>query len=200
MSNPIRIERDTFIVNWHADIPGWCTTTIDPATDSWAVRSDGVQVIDYGVVSTQAQVGTLAAGLASAIGVHISGPEPTLGGDSEQFSLYAVQVVATSEDPDIGCVLFVGESPASITNDAAGNTVSDVRLIGVHSGNTNDSGGLERELIVAVKENTADRALCFGVAAFVGAAGTAVPNYTIFNLCVRRLLGNKPLILDPTKL
>lgn len=199
MTHPIRLERDTFIVSWIADLAGWCTTAIGPGSDSWAVRSSGNVGTDWAVESIIQNTGVVAANTGFAVGVHIEGPEETLGVDDNQFSLYAVQAVAYCEDENLRPMLFIGESPASVTNSAAGNTVTDVRIIGVPDGSGTQGGCLSVEMVLAVKENTADRNLCFGVAVMAGLTGSSNAN-CLMNMCVRRLLGSRPAILDATKL
>lgn len=195
MPFPIRVDRDCHVVNWIADLPGWCTTLNDPATDSWAVRSDGVLVTEYGTVVCNDNTGVISAGLGSACGIHISGPD-----SDTEFTLYSLQVDAIAEDEFLRPCLFIAESPASISNDAAGNTVTDVRILAVPDGSGVAGGCLSAEMVVAVKQNTAGRNLCFMVALLAGTTDSTSAHYGVAHLTVRRLIGNKPLILDPTKL
>lgn len=200
MPHPIRLERDTFVVNMNNAVAGWCTTAINNNLDAWAVRSDGVTVTDYGVATVMTNLPIIAAGAGVAYGIHIQAPEVTEGNDANVFSLYAVQAEAWCEDDNIRPFLFVGESPSSITSGSGGNVVTDVRLIGTPTGSALAGGNLSIEKVVAIKEVPGGEAnICFGVAMLAGlVGGTAVGGFS--NLCVRRLLGNKPQILDGTKL
>lgn len=198
MSHPIRLERDTFVVNWRAELAAWATTAINPNIDTWNVRSDASVSTDYAVVTNFANTGAIGAGVGYAVGVHIEDPEETRGNDDNQFSLYAVQARAMHEDENIRPVLFVGESPASITSDAAGDLVTDIRIIGVPDGSSVNGGCLNVESVIAIKETTNGRKLCFGVAMLAGLTAGA-NGAGLMNLCVRSLIGSKPMILDPTK-
>lgn len=198
MAFPIRLERDTHIINWHPDLAGWCTTLCDPGIDVWQVRSDGVLVTDYGAVACTKTTGAITGSKGTALGIHITGPEVNETTQANEFTLYSVQVQGYAVDENVRPMLFIGESPAAISNVAGGNAVADVRILGVPDGSGVAGGCLQVELTVAVKETTNSRNVCFGVAMVAGITVSTDVD-AIFHLSVRRLVGVKPAIYDTYK-
>lgn len=190
---PIILERDTPIIDWQSYLE-WCDTEMVAATQTGKVRSDGVLKVHYGTLDSVGSTGAITARKSVCLGLHITGPEPGV-----EFTPYSVSVVAMAADKNVRPYLFVAESPAVITNDADGDTVTDLRLLGLGPTPGTDGANLEKDVTVVVTEKTADRALCFGVGMMAGVAGGLdVRGY--FRLSVRRLVGPGPRIVDARKL
>ena len=120
MSHPIYLERDCNFVDWTARIAGLATSASNGATQSWNVRSDGLKPDDFAVVETL-DVSSVTAGNCECAGAHIKGPE-----DRPIKTMYSYFVHAWCEDPNLRPIFFVGLSPASITSNAAGDTVTQI--------------------------------------------------------------------------
>lgn len=187
------LERDCKVVDW-STYQAWCTTFYDPQLSTHTVRSSGVVNPEFGVVDIRQFMGTITTRTATATGVHVDGPLP-----GDEYTPYQVSCSAYTEDPVVRPMLFVGESPASPTSGAGGDSITNCRLISVGGEASTEGAYLQEETIVALPENTADRALCFFVAMYAGSgAGSNLRGFV--HLSVRRLIGVHPPILDTRKL
>lgn len=193
MSYPVRLERDTHIVDWTAHLAAWCTTFTDPSTANMNVLSDGVLYTEYACMDCRFNTGVITATKAAPNGLHISGPEP-----GDHFTPYAVSVRAVSTDPLARPLLMMGESPASITSAAGGNVVGLTRLLAAPEGHSDQGHSLNADFTVVVKEQTADRGLCFFVAMYADAANSGDLD-ALCALSVRRLVGVMPGVFDTYK-
>lgn len=189
---PIILERDTPIIDWAA-YTAWCTGLSDPTTSSYLVRSDGVVYGDYAVANMLALTGAITARKAFCTGLHMAGPEV-----GSEFTPYTISCVAMHGDANVRPFLFMGESPASVTSGAGGNAVSLVHFLAFADSPGTDGSKLEKELTVIVAEKTVDRGLCIGVGMMAGgSAGVDAGGYA--RLCVRRLVGPGPRVIDTNK-
>lgn len=190
---PIILERDTPIIDWSAYVD-WATTLSSLNAASFNVRSDGLLKGDYGSLYSKANTGVITAGNVTCAGVHLPGPEPGV-----EFTPYAVSCIAMAEDDDVRPLMFIGESPVTITSDVTGDVVTGIRMLGFAHAVGDQGSHMEREMTVVVTELTADRALCFGVAMAAGSTGGATAAGMV-SLSVRRLIGPGPRIVDARKL
>lgn len=190
---PIILERDAPVIDWLAD-GLWATSTSNVTSASWFVRSDGLVKLDYGTLNVRAATVALAASKLVAAGIHITQPEP-----GEEFTPYAISCVAMGVDPNVRPVLFVGESPATITNDATGDVVTEVRFLAFGDTPGTYGSSMEKEVVLVINENTVPRALCIGVAMMSGTS-SALAAAALVRLSVRRLIGVNPPIHDSRKL
>lgn len=190
---PIILERDTKIIDW-TGYEVWATTFTLATSSTIRVKSDGLLHVDFGTVKVRGNTPVITARSVSAVGVHITGPVPGV-----DYTCYSISASCMCADPEVKPFLFIGESPVTITSDAGGDVVTSHRLLGVASLSGAEGSSLEKELTVAVKENTTDLALCFGVGILASAStSAALTAYT--HLSVRRLIGNAPPIIDTRKL
>lgn len=192
---PIILERDSVIVDWTSLI-AWSTTETDPRTPDSNVRSDGVVYQDYGTLYTSGLTGTITANASRCTGLHIAGPEP-----GDEFTAYALSCVAMAEDPQVRPYLFVAESPAAPSATSVGQTCGETRFLAFADAPKGNGGAeLAKDTLVVVAESTNKRGLCFGVGMLAtGPAGGATEGGYI-RLCVRRLVGPGPRIVDIRKL
>lgn len=137
--------------------------------------------------------GAIAADKAFICGLHIKGPEP-----GNIFTLYQVEAAAQTYLTNVRPFLIIGESPATPTSAAAGDTVDDHRLIVGTSGGHDNGSSLYFNGIIAVKERTEDRAICFGLGIQTDAAGAA-SSVAAARLTVRRLYEPGALVYDRYK-
>ncbi len=194
---PIRLERDTKIVNWALKMGGWPTATSASDGEDCTMRSDGVLNADYGLVQVKADTIAVPANRMIGAGVHMSGPL-----DGEEFTLYSYCVDIWTSDTELIPVFYVAVSPATITSDATGDLCEQFSLIGTADGMSTEYKALHREGVVALPLTdavAAGRGVAFGA----GLATTASASGTLkayMRLSVRRLVANEPSILDTTKL
>lgn len=189
MSYPIRLERDTQIIDWATKLSGFSTVQSLLSDTAWEARSSGVINSAFG---TAYNIGgkSMNAGSVRCLGVHMEGPQ-----EGEDYTVYAISVNAMSWAAGVRPVLFMGESPASPTVDSV---ISDVRIIGTCDTSGDIGGTLQKDFSVVVKENTAERAVFFGVAMASGLAASS--DYMHGRISVRRLVKIEPTVLDTTKL
>lgn len=199
---PIRMDRDPQLVNFQAYLPAWPTVAQVQESTSYSVLSDGLVPENFATMDIF-QVATVPDNQCLCVGVHLEGPQ-----DGEEYTPYMISVSALSGDPMVRPFLFVGESPATINSAAAGNVVTDIRIIGTHStagqiGITafNETGGsLDKDICIAVKRKTADRKICFGVGMVAGLS-TLSGRKSQARLSVRRLYKtDEPRIINTRKL
>lgn len=192
---PRIMERETEIVDSTADTAGTATADENPISTSYLTRSDGVVYANYATLTVAKLSAVIAARKIRCVGIHLQGPEP-----GTDFTPYAVSVNAHCVDDKLRPVFFIGESPAVINADAAGNNVTDVRRLRYSmAGAVGAGNSLHAELVVVVKPNTADRAVCFGIGMLTGVVLSG-DEQTFVHMTVRRLIGVDPLILDTRKL
>lgn len=193
---PIILERDTPIVDWRTGLAGWATDATSTQGEIYSVVSDGLLHADYGTMYIAQPAGP-TAGKCECAGLHITQPE-TL----DEFTPYAISVVAMSEDPLTWPFLFIGISPATITSDATGDVLSKCRIIGVADNIDAPGACMEKEVTIVVAKMPVGleaRALCVGVGMTAGTVNSADKHCWAY-LSVRRLVGNNPPIIDTRKL
>lgn len=187
---PIRMERDTPAYDWKTLVP-WTDADDDPVPVLALVRSDGTKAEKYTTLNVHAVTGIIAARKMRSVGVHIEGPET-----GTPFTCYAISCKVFGIDDNIRPVLMMGESPAVIDTTAAGNSVISAQPIAV-GGNVGLEGfALEKETIICVNENTAERGLCFFINLIAGAAPSA-DSLAVVSMSVRRLVGSSLQVLNP---
>lgn len=186
---PIIMERDTDIVDWGTLTPGLNDADVLANSVDYLVKSLGVLDENYATLHSGNNTGVIGAADVRCVGVHITGPE-----DGTDLTPYAVSVHAQCAEQTVRPFLFIGESPATITSAAAGDTVTDVRRIAFPIGPT-----LDREFVVLVAQKTAGRGLCFGIAIMADILATSNLPYMI-HMNVRRLIGVDPMLIDTRKL
>lgn len=191
---PYRLERDTDIIDWSPATATLSTTDTVHVASNYLVRSLGVLNADFATLHINALSGVVAAFKVRCAGIHITGPQV-----GEEFTPYAVSVHAQCADLTLRPFMFIGESPITITSGAAGDSVADVRLMAFPVQSGSDSASLSRQFIVLIKEKTAGRAVCFGVAALAGASASGDLGIQI-HMSIRRLIGINPSLIDTTKL
>ena len=192
MSFPRILERDTRIIDWRTHLAAFCTSTTWWEAQAKKVRSDGLLHTDYATLDVEDDQG-IAAGLVRCVGVHLTGPEP-----GDEFTPYAINVSARAEHAEVSPFLFVGESPATITSNAAGDDVLDTRHILQASHQGTGGGALDGNIFIVANENTADRGICFGVG-MMSPVGSSALGLQV-SMSVRRLVGVEPPIYDSRKL
>jgi len=188
-----RLEQDTRIIDWSAQLGGWCQMEVASSSDSPRVRSDGVTHTTFGTLSTQEDI-AIADGVTNCVGIHIVGPKA--GAD---YTAYQVSASLFCSDNLLIPFLFVAESPASITSSANGDIVSDMRLLAVGESISASGGVLDVDMTFIANENTADRPICIGLGvscANAASSAEAIVGY----LSVRRLIGVDPTVIDTRKL
>lgn len=192
---PIILERDTDIVDWGSRTAGTITSDDDPTAANYLVRSDGVLYPDFGVLLVAKLSAVVAADKCRSVGIHIQGPQPGL-----EYTPYAVDVNAHCVDEKLRPCFFVGESPATITSAAGGNTVTETRLLRFpETGAALVGSSLKASFTLIIAENTADRGVCFGICMMAGLLPCSdEPHYV--HMSVRRLIGVNPLLIDTRKM
>lgn len=194
MPYPIRLERDTPIIDWAAYIVAWCTTDANPNSSIHAMRSDGLIHPDYGTMDCLANTEIITARLAFCNGLHIQAPLEGL-----EFTPYQISAVAMHEDDEVRPFVFMGESPAVLTSLIAGDSVTDVRFLSFGDSPNLVGSKLEYNETILVKQTPNLRSLAFGIGMTCG--GTDSLNAGGFcRLSVRRLVGVAPDVYDTTKL
>lgn len=191
---PLILERDTPIIDWSAQAT-WPTGFTNLGANTAEVRSDGLLHADFATMWISDKTGAVTAELAVCAGVHLAGPK-----DGAEYTPYQVSVVAMASDPRVRPYLFMGVSPATITADAAGDTVSNINILGFADAPTPDYGAtMEKEVTFVTKVKTADRGLCIAVGMLSGLFASA-NNRAMVRMSVRRLIGVQPPIHDTRKL
>lgn len=192
---PIILERDTPIINW-ATVHLWANALSDPLTGSFAaVRSNGLLAGDFATMTVNEKTAAVTGELAVCAGIHLAGPEPGV-----EFTPYAISCAAMAVDPELRPFLFVGESPASITNGANGDVVTDIQLLAFGEGpNEFHGSSLAVDMTVVISEKTTDRAVCFGIGMMAGIS-TSGNKGGYARLSVNRMIKAGPRIIDNRKL
>lgn len=190
---PNILERDTRIIDW-TGYQTWCTAFSLLTASTIKVKSDGLIHADFATVKVRAATPVITARSVCATGIHITGP---LAGT--EHTCYSVSAVCMAADPEVIPFLFLAESGATINNDAAGNSCNSHRLLGVAHMSGAEGSALEKELTIAVKVNTADKSLVFGIGILANASTSAALT-AYMHLSVRRLIGVNPAIIDTRKL
>lgn len=193
MPYPIRLERDTLLLDWNADIADWCTVEQAVNSTSFSVRSDGLLNDSYGNLSLSRNQGVSSRD-CRCVGVHLVGPD-----DGSDWTAYAISVQAMSQSPLVRPFLFTGESPATITTGAAGDVVTNIRIIGNADSSGDEGATMDKEITVAINARTADRGFCVGVGMMSGSGASAAVGCTA-RLSVRRLVKYEPSVLDTKKI
>lgn len=190
--NPIKLERDTLIVDWTTPIAGVSSSEGAANGYSYRMRSDGLLHETHASVNLQ-QGPTITATKQKAVGLNFKGPR-----SGDEYTPYQISANAISQDINMTPVLFVAESIATITDDAAGDVVTDVRIIGVPHTIGAEGQTLDINTIILAKENTAARGMAIGIALIANA--TAITAKQMWcRLSVRRLVGVSPQVFDTTK-
>lgn len=201
MYHPIILERDTPFLDWADDTPGgWCTADSGAAGASVLVRSSGLLNADHGSLVVHNSTTMLADKIVS-VGVHMTGPY-AIGGQDEHV-VYQYDVSALSMDVNIIPVFFVTMSPATITADGGGDTclekhdIAYANVIATIGNSLNASGTFA---VPKTDHVAANRHVCFCVGMMTGPAAAAGTLRCFARLCVRRLVGEAPTILNTRKL
>lgn len=189
---PIILERDTKIINWPTYLPGWSTSEVDTFETSLYAVSDGLVYTEYATAEISREKAITATKMR-AIGLNITGPEA-----GTEFTPYQISAVASAEHPEVRPFLFVAESIASPTSDAAGDLVTNSRLLAVAQTSGIAGSTLEKEITIVINPKTADRSLFFGIG--MAAVGTATSLTLKASISVRRLAGVNPAIYNTRKL
>lgn len=195
---PLRLERDTGIVRWDDDMTGWCSASSNSYDRDYLVRSDGSSDNEWHTLQVSTTCAPTSARKIISNGVHLKGPE-----DVDELTLYEYHAIARSEDDDVRPVLFVGVSPASITNGAGGDTVSECRFEAISKSCGAGGADLEARGVVGLTKTdhvAADRNVCFAIGMQSGSAGSAAGTYAWAQLSVRRLIGQPKEVIDADKL
>lgn len=192
MSNPIFLERDTPIINWSTTINQFATTEQLALAATQSVRSDGVLNTEYGTIVSIPTITAITTLFSKCMGLHLTGPAA-----GTAYTPYQISCSVFCDDVNIKPLLMVGESPASITNAAGGNAVTEVRPIGVPHQVGPEGSALDYQSVILVNPNTLDRGLCIFVAMIAGGTGAAPRVW--MRLSARRLIGVNPLVLDTRK-
>ncbi len=190
---PIIFERDTPIIDWPSQSL-WATTLTDIGNNTANVRSNGVLNPDYATLFSYSFAGVITTTLSACLGVHLAGPQP-----GSEFTAYQVSVVAMALDPVLRPYVFMGESPASITTAAGGDVVTDIHALGWGDTPGTTGAKMEKEVTFVVNVNTADRGICVGVGLMAGITNS-LSRRAMVRLCVRRLVGPQPRVIDVRKL
>lgn len=190
---PIILERDTRVNDW-LNYGSWPTAYTLLTTSTMKVRSDGVLNTDYANVSSRGTSGVITARSTCAIGVHLTGPLP-----GSEFTCYQISAACIAADPTVKSLLFIGESPATITNNAGGDTVTAHRLLRTCESSGAEGSMLNVEMTVALPVLTDDLGTCFGIALLAG-SGASSDLTAYMHMSVRRLIGINPAIIDTRKL
>lgn len=193
MNNPIKIERDTHILDWRAHMAALGTGEATSVGLSFFVRSDGLTHAKFATLS-MAAAATITAVKSKAAGFHMSPPK-----DGDFYTPYQYSVKAMTDDINVRPMLLVGESPASYSSTTVGDAVGDMRLLASGVSHGGEFCSMEANGILVANENTAGRSIAFAVAFAAGAAGATAAGCWI-ELSVRRLMQVEPLISDFTKL
>lgn len=193
MSFPIRLERDTTIIDWRAYEGGFSTLEATKTSTTQYVVSDGLLHADFATVTCNGTP-TIAANKQKAIGINLQAP---LAGTD--YTPYQISVVAVCDDINCQPVLFVGESIATITSLAAGDLITDVRLLATCEAYGPEGASMNRDMIILAKQNTADRGICFGIGFAAGASAATTVSLQA-RMSVRRMIGIAPPVIDTTKM
>lgn len=192
MNNPIILERDTPIYDWTAYDLLSTSQNVASAT-TWFTHSDGILHDQFATFQSNYAVGSTTADNVRSGGVNMKGPEP-----GDEYTPYRIDAVAVCDDVNVRPVLFIGESIAAITDDAAGDVITDIRQVAQANAYGPEGASLHYNGIILAKENTAGRGLMVGIGMLAGAAGAAA--CTIWtHLSVRRLIGVNPTVLNTRK-
>lgn len=192
---PIRSERDTKIVDWVQNTQTTATTQQSTTENDLRMVSTGVLNVDHGLIQIKATADIASANTIQAIGLHIT--PPVIG---DEHTLYSYNAHAWCVDPELMPFLFIAVSPASITNNVAGDVCVRFQIIGTPDASSDNFISMQREGTIAVPQtHIDDRSICFGIGFATGvSACTALKVFA--RLSVRRLVANKPTLIDTTKL
>lgn len=189
---PIRLERDTNLVDWTSGFPGWCTDH-NIITANNQVRSDGVLHSDYAIIDFNGAQG-MAARKATFAGVHLAAPL-----EEEGFTCYQITARMQCDEPTVRPILVVGEAQ-TVTADAGGDQIKHTSLLDVALYSGLEGAALRTDMTIALPPMEEDGTNpCFAVGLLAGDASSVTENGW-FHLAVRRLVGVNPKILDTTKL
>ena len=195
--HPIVFERDIQLVDFAAalELNAFSTTTSGINADNIYMVSDGILKNDYAAFKGDNLV-TLTTGVGVSAGIHISPPRE----DSGEFTPYAYNVTAWTEDPEITPMFFTAVSPATITANATGDIVEDIRhlAVGVSAGGFNAMNACG--VVGVASPPTADRNLAFGVTFACGLSSATASSGCYYRMDVRRLVKHEPKILDHRKI
>ncbi len=191
---PIILERDTKIIEWGTELADWSTNEKNPGNASIDMTSDGLLHAAHGTMSIYDAITAVTQLKCRGAGLNMTGPEA--GND---YTAYQISVVAHAPDAVLIPLLFVGESIATITNNAAGDAITDVRVIAWADVSGTQGSKLEKDFTIVVKPNTADRGLAIGVAMYAPNTTSGTLQCHCY-LSVRRMIGISPPIIDTRKL
>lgn len=194
MTYPRILERDTQIIDWRARLGGWGTGGSGSGGTSYAVRSDGLLHVSFATLDVFSSTVNPAVNIINSVGVHLTGPDP-----GDEFTPYSISCMAHTTDPDVIPMLFLGESPASITSDSAGNTVTEIRHIALGESPGPNGSVLMKDMTIICPEKTAGRGLCIAIGMMAGPNTAPTNNRCYARLSVRRLFGVHPPIIDTRK-
>lgn len=192
MTGPIILERDTPIIDWRTPLAAFGTSEQAVNGYTYRMRSDGLLHAEY-ATATVVQSLSITALKQKGMGLNLAGPVSGL-----EFTPYHVSAIAMTDDINVKPVLFVAESASSITSDAGGDNVTDVRIIAVPKMHGAEGSTLTLDTVIVANENTAGRGIAIGIAMMATAAGVTT-QFTWARLSVRRMIGIKPTIRDTRK-
>lgn len=190
---PIKLERDTNIIDWSAFSPaGWCTT-FQVITATNQVRSDGTLYTDYAVMGSNLPTGAIPARQATFVGIHMAAPA-----EGDEFTCYQITARIQCDDPTVRPLLIVGEAQ-SVGAAAGGDPVKETRLLDCTRYSGAEGASLRTDMTVALATlPTVAKTPCFALGVLAGTGASASLN-AFYHLAVRRLIGVAPTIIDMTK-
>lgn len=193
---PIILERDAQINEWNTRIAGFPTAMATMAGEAYIMRSDGVLYTDFGSMYVTADAGP-TLGKCECVGLYLTTPE-----ELDEFTPYQISAFAMTEDPLLRPFLFCGIAPATITNDAGGDTLSKCRILGVFDSGDAFGAAMEVETTIVNKKMPSGkegRALAIGIGFWAGQTNGA-DKACLARVSVRRLVGVEPAVIDTRKL
>lgn len=200
MPYPIRTERDVGTINWTTGAVAFSTARLSTNVNMYML-SDGIVYTDHVQYNVNADV-TLVASEAAIGGINITGPLE----DVDDYTMYAYQCSAWSEDSEIALALVCGVAEAAPDTDAAA-ILADTRYLHMGHRSSSDMNMLDVEGVVGLASPFADlgagfenRAVGFGIAAMCGLNAATAGSRIHGRLSVRRLVGSGPSIYDKFKL
>lgn len=189
---PIRVERDTQIVDWAALTLALSTSQSTALGDDIRMASDGLVPDNFAVAHTKGLTIAVTANKITAMGINIQGPDKGI-----DYTMYSYNAFAWCADPELIPFLFCAVSIATPTSAVGGDLVEHYSLIAKGGATSLQSEGTI--LLPKTDAVSADRAVAFGIGFNAkGSTSGTLASYT--RLSVRRLMANEPSFIDTTKL
>lgn len=192
------MERDPTVIDWTTRLTALATSQTLLTHTNVNALSDGLLYTNFGTVQFNGSV-SLTAQAMKSIGVHLTGPLVVDAAATEQeYTPYQITAQAFCEGPDIRPILWMAESPATITSDATGDNCPNWKMIGQCMTHGLQGATLSREITVLVKKTPSVRNVCFGIAFHGGAVPVTLEGAA--HVTVRRIIGVSPTVIDTRKL